>query len=135
MTSTHQTPITTSSTNSQHKTPPRISKTATSAPAQALTVEETLDALSSLATQAKAIQALVDEHKEHLQSLYDLDQISNKVTHNGITASLVSRTTWKYSDECKDSIKKLQEYDKIEGNATQEQSACWQIRFVKQADE
>ena len=88
-----------------------------------------------LQPQAKAIQALVDEHKEHLQSLYDLDQISNKVTHNGITASLVSRTTWKYSAECKDSIKKLQEYDKIEGNATQEQSACWQIRFVKQADE
>ena len=130
---TQTTSIGSSLTNLTPKTPPHTSKSATSAQLQSLSVEETIDALGSLYSQAEAIKALVDEHKEHLQSLYDLEQIPNKVTHNDITASLVSRTTWEYSPSCKDSIKKLQEYDKIEGTAKQKSSATWQIRVKPQS--
>ena len=130
----HQTTsIGSSLTNSAPKTPPHTSKSATSAPLQSLSVEETLHELGLLAAQAKAIQALVDQHKEHLQSLYDLEQIPNKVSHNGVTASLVLRPVWEYSPSCKDSIKKLQEYDKIEGTAKQKSSATWQIRVKPQS--
>ena len=76
-------------------------------------------------------QALIDDHKEQLQILFDDGLITDTISHDGITAKLTQRKTWQYSA----AVKQLQEMEQLEGVATQKVSSSWSVRFsASQAD-
>jgi hypothetical protein len=75
--------------------------------------------------QISELQALIDEHKTHLQDLFDEGFITDSVSHDGITAKIQQRKTWQYSP----AIKELQDMEQVEGIATQKVSSSWHVRF------
>jgi hypothetical protein len=72
------------------------------------------------------LQALIDEHKLHLQDLFEEGLISESVSHDGITAKIQQRKTWQYSP----AVKELQDMEQVEGVATQKVSSSWHVRFT-----
>ena len=70
-------------------------------------------------------QALIDEHKLHLQDLLDEGLITDTVSHDGITAKVQQRKTWQYSP----AVKELQDMEQLEGIATQKVTSSWTVRF------
>lgn len=70
-------------------------------------------------------QALIDEHKLHLQDLLDEGLITDTVSHDGITAKIQQRKTWQYSP----AVKELQDMEQLEGIATQKVTSSWTVRF------
>jgi len=75
--------------------------------------------------QISELQALIDEHKTHLQDLFDEGLITDNVNHDGITAKIQQRKTWQYSS----AVKELQDMEKLEGIATEKISNSWHVRF------
>jgi hypothetical protein len=71
------------------------------------------------------LQALIDEHKAHLQDLFEEGLIPDSVSHDGISAKIQQRKTWQYSP----AIKELQDMEQVEGIATQKVSSSWIVRF------
>jgi hypothetical protein len=71
------------------------------------------------------LQALIDEHKTHLQDLFDEGLIPDSVNHDGITAKIQQRKTWQYSP----AIKQAQDMEQVEGVATQKVTSSWTVRF------
>jgi hypothetical protein len=76
--------------------------------------------------QIAELQALIDEHKLHLQDLFEEGLISESVSHDGITAKIQQRKTWQYSP----AVKELQDMEQVEGVATQKVSSSWHVRFT-----
>ena len=70
-------------------------------------------------------QALIDDHKLHLQDLLDEGLIGDTVSYEGITAKVQQRKTWQYSP----AVKELQEMEQVEGIATPKVSSSWTVRF------
>ena len=71
------------------------------------------------------LEALITEHKAHLQDLFDEGLITDTVSHDGITAKIQQRKTWQYSS----AIKELQDMEQVEGVATQKVTSSWTVRF------
>ena len=72
-------------------------------------------------------QALIDQHKAHLQDLFDEGLIGDSVSHEGISAKIQQRKIWQYSP----AIKELQDMEQVDGTAIQKMSTSWTVRFSK----
>jgi len=116
--------MTTNSTCSIAKTG---SNTATTSTPQATSpgVATLLISIREAQCEMAELQALIDEHKAHLQDLFDEGLIGDNVTHDGITAKIQQRKTWQYSP----AIKELQDMEQVEGTATQKVTSSWTVRF------
>jgi len=114
---------------------PSITSLTTSNPAIGATTQgnktaaDLLECIAFRNRQIKELEAENEKDKEHLQSLYDADMITDKFTHPGlpIKASLRPRTTTIYSESCQDSIAKLKQFDVYEGLTTTKTTYFWTI--------
>jgi hypothetical protein len=107
--------VATSSNTALTSTPP------TTSPAVATILISIREAQTEIARQ----QALIDEHKLHLQDLFDEGLITDNVSYEGITAKVQQRKTWQYSP----AVKELQDMEQLEGIATQKVTTSWTVRF------
>jgi hypothetical protein len=114
MTSTCSIAATTSNTASA-STPP------TTSPA----VATLLISIREAQCQISELQALIDEHKTHLQDLFEEGLIADSVSHDGISAKIQQRKTWQYSP----AVKELQDMEQVEGVAKQKVTSSWTVRF------
>ena len=94
---------------------------------------EILDRLDEINSMKKTIKAEEDTLKSELQSLYDLGEIERKVSQNGVTASLTRTTTYKHSQEAREDIARIKNYDIELGHATLNETFSWTVRVDKKA--
>jgi hypothetical protein len=107
--------------------PPTSSNTATAStpPTTSPAVATLLISIREAQCEIAELEALITEHKAHLQDLFDEGLIGDNVSHDGITAKIQQRKTWQYSS----AIKELQDMEQVEGIATQKVSSSWHVRL------
>ena len=86
-----------------------------------------------LATQTqssiKELTTFLDNIRARLSNFRDLGIIDDKLSTDYGSATLVTRTSWTYSE----AVKQLQELEQLEGVATKKTSAAWTIKAKPQA--
>jgi hypothetical protein len=86
-----------------------------------------------LATQTqssiKELTTFLDNIRTRLTNFRDLGIIDDKLSTDYGSATLVTRTSWTYSE----AVKQLQELEQLEGIACKKTSASWTIKAKPQA--
>ena len=89
------------------------------------------DHLIYLATQTQQsineLKTFLDNIRARLTNFRDLGIIDDKLSTDYGSATLITRTSWTYSE----AVKQLQELEQLEGVATKKTSAAWTIRAPK----
>lgn len=91
------------------------------------------DQLIYLATQTQSsiaeLKTFLDNIRARLTNFRDLGIIDDKLSTDYGSATLVTRTSWTYSE----AVKQLQELEQLEGIACKKTSASWTIKAKPQA--
>jgi hypothetical protein len=86
-----------------------------------------------LATQTQSsineLKTFLDNIRARLTNFRDLGIIDDKLSTDYGSATLVTRTSWTYSE----AVKQLQELEQLEGIACKKTSASWTIKAKPQA--
>jgi phage host-nuclease inhibitor protein Gam len=93
-------------------------------------VDDLLDDIAKLTSEAKRIEAQLADAKATLTEFFAAGVIDESFQHNDWSFVYTKgRTTYTYSDEAKKAIKTLQDSDKALGRATQKQGASfWTVK-------
>ena len=93
-------------------------------------VDDLLDDIAMLTSEAKLIEAQLADAKATLTEFFASGMVDESFQHNDWSFVYTKgRTTYQYSDEAKKAIKQCQDADKAMGRATQKQGASfWTVK-------
>jgi len=93
-------------------------------------IDDLLESIARLTTEAKRIEAELADAKATLTDFFASGMVDESFQHNDWSFTYTKgRTTYQYSDEAKRAIQQLQDADKAMGRATQKQGASfWTVK-------
>lgn len=95
-------------------------------------VAEIMEEFKVLDGQEKLLKSRKDSLKLELDGLFQLGECERKVQGSGMSASLTKTTTWQHSQNARDDIQKIKNFDIENGDAIQRVTESWTLRTVKE---